>query len=46
MANKNIPIQFYVTPEEKKAIDERMDLLGIENMSAFMRKMALDGYIL
>ena len=33
-----------VTPEEKEKIRQRMDKMGVKNMSAFMRKMAIDGY--
>ena len=33
-----------VTPEEKEKIRQRMDEMGVKNMSAFMRKMAIDGY--
>lgn len=33
-----------VTPEEKKFIQKRMDAMGINNMSAYMIKMAMDGY--
>lgn len=35
-----------VTDEEKKQIDERMQLCGSINRNAFIRKMALDGYII
>ena len=33
-----------VTPEEKEKIRQRMDEMGVKNRSAFMRKMAIDGY--
>ena len=33
-----------VSPEEKEKIRRRMADMGITNMSAFMRKMAIDGY--
>ena len=33
-----------VTPEQKEKIRQRMAEMGIKNMSAFMRKMAIDGY--
>ena len=33
-----------VTPEEKEKIRRRMGEMGVKNMSAFMRKMAIDGY--
>ena len=33
-----------VTPEEKAQIRQRMKDMGVTNMSAYMRKMAIDGY--
>ena len=33
-----------VTPEEQELIYERMAEAGIQNMGAYMRKMALNGY--
>ena len=36
-------IYIRVTPEERKRIDAKMAELGIHNMSAYIRKMALDG---
>jgi hypothetical protein len=35
-----------VTPEEQALIRERMAETGISNMRAYMRKMALNGYVL
>ena len=35
-----------VTPEEQALIGERMAEAGISNMGAYMRKMALNGYVL
>lgn len=34
-----------VSPEEKAVIDEKMAALGTHNLRAFLRKMAVDGYI-
>lgn len=47
MANRNRPIQvkFRVTQEERKMIDRRMEQAGINNMAAYLRKMAIDGYV-
>ncbi len=47
MANRNRPIQvkFRVTPEERALIDKRMEQAGINNMAAYLRKMAIDGYV-
>ena len=42
---RDVPILFRVSPEEKAQIDRRMAELGIVNMAAYLRKMALDGYI-
>ena len=48
MANRkrNIRIRFRVTPEEKALIEEKMTQVGTTNMEAYLRKMAIDGYIL
>lgn len=35
-----------VTPEEQTLIADRMTEAGISNMGAYMRKMALNGYVL
>ena len=47
MAIRNRPIQvkFRVTPEERKMIDRRMEQAGTNNMAAYLRKMAIDGYV-
>ena len=34
-----------VSPEEKEVIDRKMALLGTMNLRAYLRKMAVDGYI-
>ena len=41
---RSIRMRFYVTPEERTIIEEKMALLGTANLSAYLRKMALDGY--
>ena len=38
-------IYFKVTDEERKLIEQRMALMGVHNMSAYIRKMCIDGYI-
>jgi len=43
---RNISIQFYVTEAEQEAIYSRMEEVGTKNMSAFIRKQALNGYVL
>ena len=47
MANRNRPIQviFRCTPEERALIDKRMKQAGTINMAAYLRKMAIDGYV-
>lgn len=37
-------IQIRLSKEEREAIEERMAKLGVKNISAFIRKMALNGY--
>ena len=48
MANRKRPVRVktYLTEEELKMIHKRMAQLGTTNREAYMRKMALDGYIL
>ena len=48
MANRkrNIEIRFRVTPEEKILIQEKSEQAGITNLSAYLRKIAIDGYVL
>ena len=38
-------IYFKISPEHKKLIREKMEMANIRNMSAYIRKMAVDGYI-
>lgn len=47
MANRNRPVQviFRCTPEERAMIDKRMAQLGTMNMASYLRKMAIDGYV-
>lgn len=35
-----------MTPEEEQLIEQNMALLGTDNRSAFIRKMAIDGQII
>lgn len=44
MKRKTERIYVRVTPKEKKFIQKRMDEMGIDNMSAYIVKMAIDGY--
>ena len=47
MANRkrNIQMKFYVTEEEKRLIDEKMAQLPTRRYGAYLRKMAIDGYV-
>ena len=42
--SKGIYVKF--KPEEVEMIHERMKEAGVQNMSAFIRKMALNGYMI
>ncbi|MDO4962348.1 MAG: plasmid mobilization relaxosome protein MobC [Eubacteriales bacterium] len=44
MENRNEIIMIRVSQSDKERIHEKMEELGIRNMSAYIRKMALDGY--
>ena len=43
---RSVPIYVWVRPDELEVIRERMAEAGIRNMGAYMRKMALNGYVL
>ncbi len=38
-------IRFFVTKEEKAFIKHKMSLMNVTNMSAYLRKMAIDGML-
>ena len=42
---RTIPLMFYVTSEERDQIEAKMAQLGTNNMSAYLRKIAMDGYV-
>ena len=42
---REIVLRFRVTAEERGMIEEKMAQLGTDNMAAYLRKMAIDGYI-
>ena len=48
MANRkrHIMLRFRVNEQEQQAIRDKMAALGTGNMEAYLRKMALDGYII
>jgi hypothetical protein len=43
---RTIQVKFYVTEEERKLIEEKMKLVPTNNMAAYLRKIAIDGYII
>ena len=46
MASNKARIFVKMTPEEKQKIRERMEDAGFKNLSAYVRKMLLNGYII
>ena len=47
MKNRTRPvrIEFRITEQERQLIQKKMEQLGTKNMGAYLRKMAIDGYI-
>ena len=43
---RTVQIKFYVTEEEKNLIEEKMKLIPTRNMAAYLRKIAIDGYVI
>lgn len=43
---RTVQIKFRVTEEERTLIEEKMKLIPTCNMAAYLRKMAIDGYII
>ena len=43
---RTIGLYTKVSPQEKELIDKKMALLGVSNQRAYLRKMAVDGYII
>lgn len=41
-----IQIKFFVNAEELDMIKQKMAQFGTENMSAYLRKMAIDGFVI
>ena len=42
---RDIQLKVRVTPEERAMIETKMAQLGTTNMGAYLRKMAIDGYV-
>ena len=47
MANlqRQAQLKFRVTPEERALIEQKMAQLGTTNIAAYLRKMAIDGFV-
>ena len=43
---RDILLHFRVSPEEENLIEMKMQQAGIKSMSAYLRKMAIDGYVI
>ena len=42
---REVQLNFRVSPEELAMIEQKMAQLGTKNREAYLRKMALDGYV-
>lgn len=42
---REVQVNFRVSPQELEAIEQKMSQVGTKNREAYLRKMALDGYI-
>ena len=42
---RNVQIIFWVTEAEREMIEQKMAQVGTDNLSAYLRKIAIDGYI-
>lgn len=43
---RTVQLKFRVTEEERALIEEKMKLIPTRNMAAYLRKMAIDGYVI
>ena len=43
--NRNVQIIFWVSEAEKRMIEEKMAQAGMTNLSAYLRRIAIDGMI-
>lgn len=46
MSNRECKLFFRATPEEYEIIKERMEDVGTKNLSAYVRKLVLSGYVI
>ena len=42
---RDVPVLFWVSAKEMELIQEKMAQYGTKNLSAYLRKMAIDGYV-
>ena len=42
---REVQVNFRVSPQELEMIEQKMAQLGTSNREAYLRKMALDGYV-
>ena len=42
---RDVPVLFWVSAAEMEAIQQKMAQFGTKNLRAYLRKMALDGYV-
>lgn len=42
---RTVPLLFYVSEQERALIHAKMEQYGTSNLSAYLRKMAIDGYV-
>ena len=43
---RNIQLHFMVTEQERSFITTKMEQIGTKNVGAYLRKMAVDGYVI
>lgn len=44
-SRRGVPLYVWVSEDEYAAIQQRMEEAGTQNLSAYIRKMALNGYV-
>ena len=44
--NRNVQLNFRVSEDEKEWIEQKMEIAGVINREAYLRKMVIDGCIL
>ena len=42
---RDVPVMFWVSADEMELIQQKMAQFGTKNLSAYLRKMAVDGYV-